>query len=116
VFNEVNAPENVRLRDLHGALKEKFHTGGGPLLDHAGNVVGVVTSKMNAVKMAKHTGDVPQNINFALKASLVRDMLEVKDIDYETASSKKKMETVGIFDKAKKFTVLVSVFISAAIK
>ena len=34
-------------------------------------------------------------------------MLEVKDIDYETASSKKKMETVDISDKAKKFTVLV---------
>ena len=41
MFNEVNAPENVRLRDLHGALKEKFHAGGGPLLDQAGNVVTV---------------------------------------------------------------------------
>ena len=80
---------------------------GGPLLDQAGNVVGVVTAKMNAVKMAKHTGGIPQNVNFALKASLVRDMLEVKDIDYETASSKKKLKTVDIFDKAKKFTVLV---------
>ena len=46
-------------------------------------------------------------ICFALKASLVRDMLEVKDIDYETASSKKELKTVDIFDKAKKFTVLV---------
>jgi len=80
---------------------------GGPLLDQAGNVVGVVTAKMNAVKMAKHTGGIPQNVNFALKASLVSDMLEVEDIDYETASSKKKLKTVDIFDKAKKFTVLV---------
>ena len=54
---------------------------GGPLLDQAGNVVGVVTAKLNAVKMAKYTGEIPQNVNFALKASLVRDMLEVKDID-----------------------------------
>ncbi len=52
----------------------------GPLLDQAGNVVGVVTAKLNAVKMAKYTGDIPQNVNFALKASLVRDMLEVKGI------------------------------------
>jgi hypothetical protein len=107
MFNEVNASEKVRLRDLHGALKEKFYTGGGPLLDQAGNVVGVVTAKMNAVKMAKHTGDIPQNVNFALKASLVRDMLEIKDIDYETASSKRELKTVDIFDRAKKFTVLV---------
>ena len=52
-------------------------------------------------------GAIPQNVNFALKASLVRDMLEVKDIDYETASSKKELKTVDIFDKAKQFTVLV---------
>ena len=57
--------------------------------------------------MAKCTGNIPQNVNFALKASLVRDMLEVKDIDYETASSKKELKTVDIFDRARKFTVLV---------
>jgi hypothetical protein len=74
--------------------------GVAPLLDQAGNVVGVVTAKMNAIKMAKYSGDIPQNVNFALKASLVRDMLEVKDIDYETASSKKELKTVDIFDKA----------------
>jgi hypothetical protein len=34
-------------------------------------------------------------------------MLEVQDIDYETASSKKELKAVDIFDKAKKFTVLV---------
>ena len=107
MFNEVNAPENLRLRDLHGALKEKFHTGGSPLLDQAGNVVDVVTAKMDAVKIAKHTGDIPQNLNFALKASLVRDMLEVKDIDYEIASSKRELKTVDIFNKAKQFTVLM---------
>ena len=34
-------------------------------------------------------------------------MLEVEEVDYETASSKKELKTVDIFDKAKKFTVLV---------
>lgn len=59
MFNEVNAPENVRLRELDGALKEKFHTGGGPLLDQAGKVVDIVAAKMDAIKMAKHTGNIP---------------------------------------------------------
>ena len=86
---------------------------GGPanpfsqLLDHSGNVVGVVTARIDAAKMLKERGKIPQNVNFALKASLVRDMLEVQDIDYETASSKRELKTVDIFDKAKKFTVLV---------
>ena len=70
-------------------------------------MVGVVTAEMDAVNMAHYTGDILQNVNFALKASLVRDMLEVKNIDDEAASSKKELKTVGIFDKAKKFTVLV---------
>ena len=34
-------------------------------------------------------------------------MLEVEDIDYETASSKIELKTVDLFNKAKKFTVLV---------
>ena len=38
------------------------------------------------------------------------EMLEVEDIDYETASSKRELKTVDIFDRAKKFTVLVECF------
>ena len=67
MFNEVNAPENVRLRDLHGALKEKFDTGGGPLLDQAGNVVDVVTAKINVIKMPRHTGNIPLPVGSSLK-------------------------------------------------
>ena len=80
---------------------------GGPLLDQAGNIVGVVTAKMDAIVMAQLTDDIAQNVNFALKASLVRDMLEVKEIDYETASSKEEQNTADIFEQAKKFTVLI---------
>ena len=42
---------------------------GGPLVDASGNVVGVVTSKLSPLWTAKNIGDVPQNVNFALKAS-----------------------------------------------
>ena len=35
------------------------------------------------------------------------EMLEVKEIDYETASSKRELKTLDNFDKVKKFTVLV---------
>ena len=84
---------------------------GGPLLDQAGNVVGVVTAKMNAVKMAKHTGDIPQNVNFAIKASLVRGMLEVKDIDYETASSKRELKNSRHLQQSKEVHCVGGVFL-----
>ena len=42
---------------------------GGPLLDMAGNVVGVIVSKLNAQRVARQTGDIPQNVNFAVKGT-----------------------------------------------
>ena len=48
---------------------------GGPLLDRGGTVVGVVTSKLNAQRIAQRTGDIPQNVNFAVKGSEALDFL-----------------------------------------
>ena len=42
---------------------------GGPLLDMGGNVVGVIVSKLNAQRVARQTGDIPQNVNFAVKGA-----------------------------------------------
>lgn len=48
---------------------------GGPLLDGGGNVVGVVVSKLNAQRVARSTGDIPQNVNFAVKGTEAVDFL-----------------------------------------
>jgi len=40
---------------------------GGPLLDMQGHVTGVVVSKLNAQRVAQRTGDIAQNVNFAVK-------------------------------------------------
>jgi S1-C subfamily serine protease len=45
---------------------------GGPLFDSRGNVIGVVVSKLNAARVAQLTGgDIPQNVNFAVKGTEV---------------------------------------------
>jgi len=49
---------------------------GGPLINMQGKVVGVVTSKLSAMKVFKWTGDLPQNVNYAMKSSLILDFLE----------------------------------------
>ena len=48
---------------------------GGPLLDMGGNVVGVIVSKLNAQRVARQTGDIPQNVNFAVKGTEAVDFL-----------------------------------------
>jgi S1-C subfamily serine protease len=80
---------------------------GGPLLDESGNVVGVVTSKLNAVRMAQITGDIPQNINFAVNASVVRMFLDAIGIEYRIAASPQTLRPADIGDQAKLFTVLL---------
>jgi len=80
---------------------------GGPLLDKSGNVVGLVTSKLDALKVAGVTGDIPQNINFAIKGSLVQGFLDTHRVGYESRPPEEDRKTADIGDEAKEFTVLV---------
>jgi TPR repeat protein len=80
---------------------------GGPMLDSAGNLMGVVVSKLDAIKLAKITGDIPQNVNFAVHANVLRTFLDANSVDYDSASSEKPLATTAIAEKARGFTVLV---------
>jgi S1-C subfamily serine protease len=81
---------------------------GGPLLDTNGNVVGVVTAKINALKFAKATGDLPENINFAIKTGAVRDFLDNSVVPYQTAEPSAELKTAQIASNARAFTMLVT--------
>jgi Trypsin-like peptidase domain len=60
---------------------------GGPVLDRSGNVVGVVESKLDAIKAAMVTGDIPQNVNFAIHSTIVTSLLDSYAINYDTDAS-----------------------------
>jgi S1-C subfamily serine protease len=60
---------------------------GGPLLDGSGNVVGVVVSKLNAQRIARSTGDIPQNVNFAIKGTEAVDFLRRNGVQPRTATT-----------------------------
>ena len=69
---DISALSGLRDNPMHFQISAPVQPGnsGGPLLDSQGNIVGVVTSKLNAAKVAQMTGgDIPQNINFAVKGS-----------------------------------------------
>jgi TPR repeat protein len=80
---------------------------GGPVVDTSGNIVGVVVSKLNALNMAKTTGDVAQNINFAIKGSVARGFLEANAVSYATAKSARKIDTPDLADRMKDYPVQV---------
>jgi S1-C subfamily serine protease len=60
---------------------------GGPAVDEAGRLMGVVVSKLNAVAVARITGDIPQNVNFAIKVTTLVNFLEAHNIAYEPAET-----------------------------
>ena len=80
---------------------------GGPLLDQYGSVVGIVVQKLDAIKIAKITGDVPQNVNFAVKGEIAQIFLNSHQVHLTTNSSAKKLEPPEIAARGRAFTVLV---------
>jgi S1-C subfamily serine protease len=81
---------------------------GGPLLDRSGNVVGIIVSKLNALRLAQVTQDMAQNINFAIKASIAANFLEVNNIQTRVGSNAEMLEATEIAERAKQFTVEVT--------
>jgi S1-C subfamily serine protease len=81
---------------------------GGPLLASSGEVVGVVAAKLNALKFVKATGNIPENINFAIKTGALRDFLDNSAVSYQTADSRPELKTADIARNARAFTLLVS--------
>ena len=79
---------------------------GGPLLDKSGQVIGVVVSKLNATKVYKLTGDLPQSINFAVKGTSLRGLLDIHGVDYRTGDAKAAPSGEDVAAKARQFVVL----------
>ena len=75
---------------------------GGPVLDASGYLIGVVVSKLNPV-----FGDVPQNVNFAIKASTAANFLDAHGIAYKSAAGEKELPIPDIVAQARDFSVQV---------
>jgi hypothetical protein len=67
----------------------------------------MVTSKANIVKIKELTGDFPQNVNFALKESQLKNYLETNGVTYLTSSNEDELKGEQIASQARKYTVLV---------
>jgi S1-C subfamily serine protease len=80
---------------------------GGPIYDDNGNIVGVVVSQLNKMKFAKSVGSIPENVNFGIKASTVRQFLSASGLPTKWSSRTKSMSTKDLAKIAKMQTVMV---------
>jgi len=75
------------------------------LLDESGNVVGIVASKLDALKVASLIEDIPQNVNFAIKASVAAGFFDANSIGYERGQAGATLALADVAERAKTFTV-----------
>lgn len=68
---------------------------GGPLLDMSGLVVGVVVSKLNAQRVAQRTGDIPQNVNFAVKGAEAIAFLREQNVTIAPAEGREPLRSAA---------------------
>jgi hypothetical protein len=81
---------------------------GGPLLDTSGNVVGVVSAKLNALKVALLGGDLTQNVNFAVKSAMLATFLNSNSVAVQSATATDKpLDAADLADRAKEISGFV---------
>ena len=71
---------------------------GSPVLDESGNVIGIATEVMLGA----------QNVNFAVRSSLARTLLDVNNVSYDVQGLGPPLPIPDIGDLARDFTVAIS--------
>jgi S1-C subfamily serine protease len=79
---DVTALAGIADNQAHFQLSAPVQQGnsGGPVVDDRGQVVGVVVAKLNALAVARAGGDIPQNVNFAIKSAEAMTFMQASGI------------------------------------
>ena len=77
---------------------------GGPAVNARGAVVGVVVAKLNATEVASAIGDIPQNVNFAIRGSIAQLFLYQNGVIPKKASDAKRLQPEEIASKLSAMT------------
>ena len=83
---------------------------GGPILNEAGRIVGIISSHLTAFLTSRYTVDVPQGYNFGIKSAVAKMFLDTHGVSYHTARSDQKIDTRIIYKNAQKSVVSIMCF------
>ena len=60
---------------------------GGPIMDEYGNIIAVAVAKLDMKKILEDYGVIPENTNFGIKASAVRNLLQGNAVSIKTPNT-----------------------------
>ena len=80
---------------------------GGPLLAADGEVVGVVVAKLDAVKVADLMGDLPQNVNFAIRGEIATLFLSQNGVEPKLSLDDSPLSPEMLARQAQGFTTFI---------
>jgi TPR repeat protein len=82
---------------------------GSAVLNKKGEVVGIVSMKLSDTMMAKATGQVGQNVNFAVSGQTLKSFLDAHQVPYSSGSGflSREKSTADLAEEARKWTLLV---------
>jgi S1-C subfamily serine protease len=108
-FGHVSSTTGIRNNPTQMQISVPIQRGnsGGPVFDQSGNVIGVVVSKLDALKMAAAAGDLPQNVNFAIRGEVMRLFLENNQVNFPVSRNNTKLENTDIASQGAAVTVRV---------
>ncbi len=108
-FGHVSSTAGVRDDPAQMQISVPIQRGnsGGPVFDQAGNIIGVVAAKLDALKIAESMGDLPQNVNFAIRGEVMRAFLETHRVNFALSRDSAKLETTDIASQGAAVTVRV---------
>ena len=109
-FGYISAVGGLRGDAARFQISAPIHKGnsGGPILDQGGQVIGIVTAKLDAIAVQERMGDLPQNISFGVKGEVAQAFLAAHAAAFRSAPGGAKLENTEVAAIGRALTVLVA--------
>jgi len=106
---EISSLAGMRDDPRHWQISAPIQPGnsGGPLFDNNGDIIGIVVSKLDEIAVATQTGNLTQNVNYALKSAYIRPLLEEQSIPISDPNDTQSPRLEDIAERVQKSVVLI---------